>query len=230
MTLSPSALNLLLTCSYAYKLKYIDKVEQKFSINTLSGLAFHFLISNYLKTGISEFETYWKKFCNLNPETMILLPVELENIKTNVMNMLKLYEPFATNLSVKYSEEGFKKEINGVDFFGIIDVITENSVIDFKTTNRIPSSITNSNLLQITIYSLMTEIDNIEIHYISNKRVVVYKTVLTQELKNKFFMLVDSVKDILAKEVFIPNGLLHPFACNYCSFSDKCCFTNKASN
>lgn len=224
MNLSPSSLNLLLTCSYAYRLKYIDRVKPKFSVNTVAGSAFHFALSRYFKTNSFDVESSWREYRNYNPETLMLSVIEEDKIKNNLFTMLRLYEPFARDLKVILSEEPFNIDIKGVNFQGIVDAITEDSIIDFKTTNRIPSSISFSHIIQASIYSILVNIDKVELHYISDKRVVIYKTNISYEMKEKTLMIIESIKDILVNKNFIPNGLVHPYACKYCSVSNFCYF------
>ncbi|AEE15331.1 hypothetical protein Thena_1724 [Thermodesulfobium narugense DSM 14796] len=229
MNLSPSSLNLLLTCPFAYKLKYIDRVQPKFNINTIAGSAFHFALSKYFKTNRYDFESSWKEYRNYNPEVLSLSFNEEDKIKNNLFAMLKIYEPFARDLKVISSEEPFNIDINDIGFKGIVDAITEDSIIDFKTTNRIPSDITSSHIIQTSIYSILTGIDKVELHYISEKRVVIYKTQVSSEMKEKTLMLIENVKDILENKIFLPNGLVHPYACKYCSVSNFCYFVNGIS-
>ncbi|MEO1783459.1 PD-(D/E)XK nuclease family protein [Thermodesulfobium sp. 4217-1] len=229
MNLSPSSLNLLLTCSYAYRLKYIDKVQPKFNINTVAGSAFHFTLSRFFKTNSFDLESSWKEYRYYNPETLTLSVLEEDKIKNNLFAMLRLYEPFARDLKVISSEEAFSMDIGNIRFQGIVDAITEDSIIDFKTTTRIPSNITSSHIIQTSIYSILTNIDRVELHYISDKRVVIYKTQISNEMKEKTLMVIESVKDILENKTFIPNGLIHPYACKCCSVSNFCCFSDGIS-
>jgi CRISPR/Cas system-associated exonuclease Cas4 (RecB family) len=100
------------------------------------------------------------------------------------------------------------------------------AVIDLKTANRKPSQIDLSYQLQLELYACQGDIKKAFIHYaIKTKKP---KTlVLEHELpeEKRLLKVVSSVAQAIQEAIrtgnFIPNGLGHSWACQYCGYRER---------
>jgi len=228
--ISASGVNLYLQCPYAFRLKYIDKLEIPQQENTflITGKLVHKSLELYFKAKIDN------KDHGLNPNDYMKSAIEdfkhinyfqLDEAIEEADHYLTLYSPTAKQLKPVSSEEYFELELtDNLLLRGVIDLIVQEkkgrALIDFKTT-RGQVKDNYKYTLQLSFYSLTNKADAYYLHYITPSHIQI------KEIKpvNKD-LLNDIVKDI-EKSVkfgsFPASGL--GVACNTCVYKKVCKFS-----
>jgi CRISPR/Cas system-associated exonuclease Cas4 (RecB family) len=225
--ISPSGINLFLTCPYAFRLKYIDKLEMPQQENSflITGKLVHKNLELYFKDKMLNPKTdmtptdYMKlaveEFSHINP-------FQLDEAIEEAEHYLTIYSSMAKQLKPLSSEEYFEIELSdNILLRGIIDLIVKEdkgrALIDFKTT-RSQVKDNYKYTLQLSLYSLTNKADAYYLHYITPTHVQVKEVkLISKDLLN------DIIKDIeksVKFGVFAPSGL--GVACNNCQFKKVC--------
>jgi len=225
--ISPSGINLFLTCPYAFRLKYIDKIEitQQESNFLITGKLVHKTLELYFKHKIEN------KTSDLKPSDYLKLATEdfkhlnyfqLDEVVEEADHYLNVYNSVAQQLKPLSSEEYFELELSdNILLRGVIDLIVKEgkgrALIDFKTTrNQVKDN--HKYTLQLSLYSLTNKADAYYLHYITPTHIQIKE--IKPIDKN---LLNDIVKDIeksIKFGVFAPAGL--GIACNNCLYKKVC--------
>ncbi|MGC8869805.1 MAG: RecB family exonuclease [Brevinematia bacterium] len=229
MKLSASTLNLFFRCSYAYYLKEIEKKEPVYSDRVFIGQLVHKVLEKYFKykkqspdDPITLMDFLDEAYDSLEQRPEV---IKAENYKDESISYIQNYEDVAKNILPKEIEKEFNVDFNDIAIRGFIDLVTEDGkVIDFKTTAQSSVKLSVDYILQLSIYNLAGLGDSFYIHYITPKKFVEFNvnplnTDVLSDILNRFKLQYES-------GVFVPSGLTHPFACQYCAYSAYCNFYN----
>jgi CRISPR/Cas system-associated exonuclease Cas4 (RecB family) len=227
LEISPSGINLFLTCPYAFRLKYIDKIEipQQENNFLITGKLTHKCLELYFKDKMEN------KTNDLSPTDYMKVAIEdfshinvfkLDEAIEEADHYLTLYYPTARQLKPISSEEYFELELtDNLLLRGVIDLIVQEkkgrALIDFKTT-RSQVKDNYKYTLQLSFYSLTNKADAYYLHYLTPT----YIQIKEIEPVNKS-LLNDIVKDIekaVKFGVYPASGL--GVACNSCSYKKHC--------
>ncbi|MBX0312181.1 MAG: PD-(D/E)XK nuclease family protein [Sulfurihydrogenibium sp.] len=231
LEISPSGINLFLTCPYAFRLKYIDKLEitQQENNFLITGKLTHKCLELYFKDKMEN------KNNDLKPVDYMKIAVEdfnhinvfqLDEAIEEAEHYLTLYTPTAKQLKPLSSEEYFELELtDNLLLRGVIDLIVQEkkgrALIDFKTT-RGQVKDNYKYTLQLSFYSLTNKADAYYLHYITPTHIQV------KEIKPvDKSLLNDIVKDIekaVKFGVYPASGL--GVACNSCPYKKYCKYSD----
>jgi len=237
LRLSPSSINMFLRCQYQWYLRYIEERKIPPKAALVVGLAFHKgEESNFLEkieTGKDlsledVFDVYDTEF-EQRAEEVEEWEEDKGKVKDEGYKLLECYhKELAPTVQPLLVEDWIEEELdNGIILRGKRDVVTEDmAVIDLKTANRKPSQIDLSYQLQLELYACQGDIKKAFIHYaIKTKKP---KTlVLEHELpeEKRLLKVVSSVAQAIQEAIrtgnFIPNGLGHSWACQYCGYRER---------
>jgi CRISPR/Cas system-associated exonuclease Cas4 (RecB family) len=230
LEISPSGINLFLTCPYAFKLKYIDKLEitQQENSFLIAGKLTHKCLELYFKDKMLDPKIEMKPTDYMKVAMKDFKHVsvfQLDEAIEEADHYLTLYYPTAKKLKPLASEEYFEFELSdNILLRGVIDLIAQEkggrALIDFKTT-RGQVKDNYKYTLQLSFYSLTNKADSYYLHYITPTFIQV------KEIKPvDKSLLNDIVRDIekaLKFGVFAPAGL--GVACNSCMYKKHCKFS-----
>jgi hypothetical protein len=135
-----------------------------------------------------------------------------------------VYYPIARSLDPVLSEQRLMAQKHGILFFGIIDlVLSDGSVVDFKTAARFPTQPSIDVGLQPLCYAYCAGGPiTFKFHYIKKDKVPVFKPFITHRTKEHidwFEDLIVRVKNQILQEHFPPNPTN---ACKWCDFKATC--------
>ncbi len=233
--LSPTSINMFLRCQLQFQFRYIEGVKSPPSPAMIVGRAVHKALEENFKHKV---ETYK----DLNIEDVIDIysnafeeysqevekwEVDKGHEKDTGANLIRVYmSEIAKNIHPDTVEEKIEISISeDLVLIGYRDLKTvEGSTIDLKTTNSIPKEIPFDHKIQIQIYALKGDTLNSEIHYlIKNKtpQVKIIKNTNTTS-SNIIIDIAKKIKEQIKKGIFIPTGLSHQWACNYCGYQNIC--------
>jgi len=237
LRLSPSSINMFLRCQYQWYLRYVEGLKVPPKSALVVGLAFHkgeeVNFSQKVETGedlplddvLDAYDTEFEQ----RAEEVEEWEEDKGKVKDEGYKLLELYhKELAPTVQPLLVEDWVEEELDsGVVLFGKRDVITKDlSVIDLKTANRKPSSIGLDYQLQLELYAVQGDISKAFIHYaIKTKRP--QTLVLEHELPKEPRLLkvvssvAQAIKEALKTGNFIPNGLGHSWACQYCGYREK---------
>jgi CRISPR/Cas system-associated exonuclease Cas4 (RecB family) len=229
--ISPSGINLFLQCPYAFKLKYIDKIEIPQQENSLLivGKLVHKNLELYFKDKMINPKLEMKPTDYMKiamEEFSHINHFQLNEAVEEAEHYLTIYSPIAKQLKPLSSEEYFELELSdNILLRGVIDLIVQENkgraLIDFKTT-RFQVKDNHKYTLQLSLYSLTNKADAYYLHYITPTHVEIREVKPVD--KN---LLNDIIKDIekAAKfKVFPPAGL--GAVCNNCQFKKVCKYSD----
>jgi CRISPR/Cas system-associated exonuclease Cas4 (RecB family) len=229
--ISPSGVNLYLTCPFAFKLKYVDKVEITQQENTflITGKLVHRSLELYFKDRMEN------KNADLKPSDYLKSAMEdfkhvnyfqLDEAMEEADHYLTIYSSMAQKLKPLSSEEYFELELSdNILLRGVIDLIVQEkkgrALIDFKTT-RSQVKDNYKYTLQLSLYSLTNKADAYYLHYITPTHIQVKEiSPVSKDLLN------DIIKDIeksVKHGVFPASGL--GIACANCMFKKVCKYSD----
>ena len=231
MKLSASSLNLFLRCPYAYYLKEIEKAEPVMNEGAFLGKLIHKTLENYFnykkqnqnedKLDIADFLE--DSFKQLIKQENIKFTFKKSDYKDIAVDMLQNYNQIAKTITPLETEKYFEIYIDDVYITGYIDLLTQDrKLIDFKTSQSKNVKINSEYVMQISLYSMTGLANNYYLHFITpynavEKEVKPLKSLLFNEIINQF-------KNSYLSGAFVPSGLTHPYACNYCTYKQACKF------
>jgi CRISPR/Cas system-associated exonuclease Cas4 (RecB family) len=229
--ISPSGINLFLTCPYAFRLKYIDKLEipQQENSFLITGKLVHKCLELYFKDKMEN------KNNDLKPSDYLKLATEdfkhinffqLDEAVEEADHYLTLYSSVAKQLKPLSSEEYFELELSDTILLrGVIDLIVKEgkgrALIDFKTT-RSQVKDNYKYTLQLSLYSLTNKADAYYLHYITPTHIQIKEIKpISKDLLND---IIKNIEKSIKFGVFSPAGL--GVACNNCQFKKHCKFSD----
>ena len=232
LELSPTQINMFLRCQLQYQFRYIEGVKAPPSSAVAVGLSVHKALEENFKQKIETFEDLkTEEVLDIYSDSFEEYSKEVENweedkgkIKDKGANATKLYmEEKAKEINPDEVEEKIEIPIDeDLKLVGYRDIKTvEGTIIDFKTTNAAKKEIPFDYKLQLDIYGLKNDALNAEIHFIVKKnqpQIISLKHPLNTE--SKVIDLAKAIRDQIKTGVFVPTGISHQWACNYCGYRD----------
>ena len=237
LRLSPSSINMFLRCQYQWYLRHVKGLKVPPKAALVVGLAFHkgeeVNFTQKIDTGedlplddvMDAYDTEFEQ----RAEEVEEWEEDKGKVKDEGYGLLKVYHttlaPLVKPLLV---EDWVEEELDsGIVLYGKRDVVTEDlAVIDLKTANRKPSSIGLDYQLQLELYAVQSDIRKAFIHYaIKTKKpqtlVLEHELPKEQRLLKVVNSVAQAIKEALRTGNFIPNGLGHSWACQYCGYREK---------
>jgi CRISPR/Cas system-associated exonuclease Cas4 (RecB family) len=230
LEISASGINLFLQCPFAFKLKYVDKVEIQQPENTalLTGKLVHKCLELFFKNKLNNGDDYLKAsdymkeaiedFKGVNP---LLLDEAIEEAD----HYLTIYNKVAQTLTPEGSEEYFEMELNNnLKLRGYIDLIAREGkkrmLIDFKTTR---SNVKDNPkyTLQLSLYSLTHKADAYYLHYLTPTHIQI-KEIKPLD-KSILHSIISNVEKAVDNDNFPPTGVVNE-TCSNCQFKKVCKF------
>jgi len=237
LRLSPSSINMFLRCQYQWYLRYVEGLKVPPKAALVVGLAFHkgeeVNFTQKIDTGedlplddvMDAYDTEFEQ----RAEEVEEWEEDKGKVKDEGYKLLECYhKELAPTVQPLLVEDWVEEKLDsGIILYGKRDVVTENlAVIDLKTANRKPSQISLDYQLQLELYAIQGDIEKAFVHYaIKTKKP--QTLVLEHELPKepRLLKVVSSVakaiKEALRTGNFIPNGLGHSWACQYCGYREK---------
>ncbi len=239
--LSYSSVTTYMKCPQQWRLKYIEKVDQEKSDALVFGSAIHRAISLGIKDELQP-SLYWSTSLEqIQAEQKFELSAELVNLGETMLTT-GMYT-FADLLSqqIQGIDKKVKLELPGIvlPVVGYVDLITENAVIDFKTSKRKWSQVQADKSLQPTFYlAALNQIGTVQLpakftYIILTKtkvpQVQIIETERTAQDVFRLFDLIASVWDAIKKEVFPPTDPSNWWCSEkYCGVWTHCEFGGKS--
>ena len=237
LRLSPSSINMFLRCQYQWYLRYVEgkKIPPKAAL--VVGLAFHkgeevnFLqkietqedlpLGDVLDAYDTEFEQRAQEVEDWEEDK--------GKVKDEGYKLLECYhKELAPAVKPLLVEDWIEETLDsGIVLYGKRDVVTEDlAVIDLKTANRKPSQIGLDYQLQLELYAVQGDLKKAYIHYaIKTKKpqtlVLEHELPREQRLLKVVGSIAQAIRSALQTGNFIPNGLGHSWACQYCGYREK---------
>lgn len=225
--ISPSGVNLYLTCPFAFRLKYIDKIEITQPENTflLTGKLVHKSLELYFKDRMEN------KNIDLKPSDYLKTAMDdfkhvnyfqLDEALEEADHYLTVYTPTAKQLKPLSSEEYFELELSdNILLRGVIDLIIQEkkgrALIDFKTT-RSQVKDNYKYTLQLSLYALTNKADAYYLHYITPTHIHVKEVKpIDKDLLNE---IIGDIERSVKHGIFPASGI--GIACNNCQFKKVC--------
>ncbi|MBX0310275.1 MAG: PD-(D/E)XK nuclease family protein [Sulfurihydrogenibium sp.] len=228
--ISPSGVNLYLTCPFAFRLKYIDKIEPtQENPFLLTGKLVHKGLELYFKDRIENKDNGMKpsdylKLATTTEDFSNVNVLQLNEAIEEADHFLTIYTPIAKQLKPISSEEYFELELSdNILLKGIIDLIAQENknriMIDFKTTRGAVKD-NYKYTLQLSFYSLTNKADAYYLHYITPYYVQIKEVIPVQ--KELLDDIVKNIEKSIKFGVYPPLGLGN--ACFSCPFRKYCKF------
>jgi CRISPR/Cas system-associated exonuclease Cas4 (RecB family) len=232
LEISASGVNLYLQCPYAFRLKYIDKVEiqQKENVALITGRLVHKCLELYFKDKMSGGDSYLKTtdfmkiaiedFNHINP---LLLDEAIEEAN----HYLTIYNNVAQTLNPEGSEEYFELEISdGIILRGYIDLIARENkkrmIIDFKTARSVVYD-NPKYTIQLSLYSLTHKADAYYLHYLTPTHIQVKEIKPLDKLK--LYSIINNIKKSVEYDNYPISGVVND-VCKSCQFKKVCKFSS----
>lgn len=227
MEISASGINLYLQCPYAFKLKYIDKLEVSFENQYLiTGKLVHKALELFFNEKMKDKDTLTKPSDFLNTaleDYSHINDLQLDDCISEAKHYLDIYTPVAVTLNPVATEEYFELKLDD-DFTlrGYVDLIAKEGkkrhIIDFKTTRgQIKSNVRYT--IQLSIYHLMYNADSYFLHYITPSHVEVKQVEpIGKEYLNE---IIDNIKASVSSNCYPPSGLVSN-QCSNCNYRKHC--------
>jgi len=251
--LSPSKIQTYMTCPLTYYYRYVEKIPTITNGRAWMGSAVHYGIEQTFKEKNNQagYEAYLKKFRTqekeinwqeeepeaveqegLNLLKRYLVSSEFNNLKiidTEInINIIFRIEPENKRIVFLYPLKD-SEELNSDKIICYLDAITQDGIVDWKTTKKKWTQDQIERNIQFAIYALayhylsgLIEIP-IETHVLISKKepeLQVLKTNKTQEdfekIKNVIYQIVKAIDN----EIFYPNPNM--LCENYCDYKSLC--------
>jgi len=244
--LSASQMNLYLLCSLKYRFQYLDELPKPFRPAALAfGSAIHAALAWFHKqsrngNGLS-LEKVWKIFeadwfaQTLDTKIFYDGPETASRLHVLAKELLRLYiarpqrqiqdaeVPFTVPLTNPVNGEQLE-----VNLEGFIDLVTDEAIVEFKTSGQTMTSRDADNHLQLTAYSYAYEtlfqrpVANLKIVDLvkaKKPKMVVLETVRTKADHERFFWMAQEVFYGIRSRVFFPRT---GYWCRDCEYAQHC--------
>jgi len=238
ITLSPTQINMFMRCQYQWYLRYIEGLKIPPKPDMVVGSSFHKAMEKNFKHKLETQEdlpvnevidVYSEAFeerleeVEDKPEDKVL-----GELKDSGYKITKEYrENKAPEIKPLEIETHIEAQITpDIKLYGYADIITQDlTVIDLKTVKRKPQNnqIDFSYQLQLETYAIHGDLRKAQIHYAvqtKTPQILVLDHQLpatNQRIKTIALQVAEAIKT----GNFLPNGLGHSWACNYCGYKEK---------
>lgn len=228
------------TCPRAFFMKYGEKRESNPTQEIVFGKALHFALEQYNRAKIAlapisfeetldAFKTNMKEFSeHLYPRELISMPQEAQKILSNYFVLYGDEQPVA-------AEKEFFLSIDGINLYGVIDLITEDSVIDYKTKSwwkTYPPKASDGDIsVQLSFYTLAFYKEygywpsHSQLRFLNRKEGDIVNSPhdeFSRRTVGQVEVAIEMLKDFdvltrMERKLAIPN-----FSCQYCSYANDC--------
>lgn len=186
--LSFSRLNTYLNSPYEYYLKYIKKLNEPRSLENNDKASIGQLVHSFFEN--ADFTNLKKDFSDKLKD--LLSPIDFALIYNN-LDEIKAYIQ-AKSPNAKCEEKIYSKIAN-INAYGIIDRLSDESIIDYKTTQK-PSSNKNHEK-QLAFYTLL--LDNFELNntliYLKDIKQSIYECKNIKKLADEIIQNINDIKE-----------------------------------
>lgn len=234
LNLSATQINMFLRCQYQWYLRYVENLKIPPKAEMAVGKAFHKTFEKNFKFKIeSKSDLPVKDIMDIFDQEFTTEIQEVEDKNETDIGKLK----DSGYLIVKEYREKKAEDVNPIEvekyltykvsdnviIEGYADIVTEeNTVIDLKTTKKTPSEIDLSYQLQLETYALAGNFSKAEVHYAVQTKTPKIISLEHSLPENKRIPLIASqIAKSIETGIFLPNGLGHSWACQYCGYKEK---------
>jgi hypothetical protein len=247
--LSSTSLGMAITCPEQYRMRYVKHEHERLNVEKLIGSAFHHALSDNWSAKMQNgndlsWDDAWKAFGDSWDATIQREgepewkqpPNEL--LWTSELMLSNYMTQAAPSISPIATESWFEERLPEIPIpvVGAIDLETETTIKEIKTTAQKVSSPKPQWRLQARIYQLMTR-KPVEHQVVTRQRspqvftaesapgllTPVQKPEATLLLLQKVVAMLNDLYARFGPDTPWPaNGFLHPFCCSYCSFRSRC--------
>mgnify|MGYP003120760995 FL=1 len=170
--LSPSSVNTYISDMPMWVARYLFGVKSGSGAGAVRGIVQESVLADKYRTGKFDFDILEPKFI----DTCIEFKLDLEDVK--IEKEKKLLKNFAkiidnnfdyTDLQDYQEKVEVKFEDLPVPYVGYIDFRFINTIVDLKTTTRLPSQPTEAQKRQMAFYSMAYPDNNVELFFASPK-------------------------------------------------------------
>jgi len=229
MEISASGINLYLQCPYAFKIKYVDKVDVAFeNPYVITGKLVHRALELFFNEKMKDKDTLTTPadFLKIALEDYAHMnALQLEDCIHEAKHYLDIYTPLAVTLNPVSTEQYFELKLDE-DFTlrGYVDLVVKEGkkhhLIDFKTTRgQIKDNVKYT--LQLSIYHLAHSVDAYYLHYITPTHVEVKQ--VEPIGKEEVHEIIENVKVSVYSNCFPPSGMVNN-GCGNCNYRKHCKF------
>ncbi len=170
--LSPSSINTYITDTPMWVARYLFDAKSQGGAGAMRGIAEEFVLSNKYEKGFFDFDLLDFKFMSLCAESNI----DLGDVKTiKEKKVLKDYGNIIDKNFDYESLEDYQEKVEvevedlPVPIMGYIDFRFKDTIVDLKTTSRMPSKPTEAQHRQMALYSMAYPKKKVELFFASPK-------------------------------------------------------------
>ena len=170
--LSPSSINTYITDKSQWIMRYLFGIKSFSGASAMRGIALEHVLAEKVEKGFYDFDMLDKKFVALCGEAGI----DLNEARTEKER--KSLEGYGKVLDEKFKYkklEGYQEKVEvqlddlPIPIIGYIDFLFDNTIVDLKTTARIPSKPTESQKRQMALYSMAYPDKKVDLFFASSK-------------------------------------------------------------
>ncbi len=244
---SSSQLELYLQCPYKYKLTYVDKLKwPKVPMGAAFGDAMHktleklnkFLFTDY-KADVEEAIALWDSAWGLQLKySKIEYKKEYgpDSLRRQGRTLITMYFNQFSDWQPRLIEEAFEVPIPGRRYYkpktirGRMDLVVDNTVVEFKTSSRTYAQSEVDNSLQHSMYAwafrqmygkLPTELKTVVLVRTKVPKICTLMTIRTERHCEELMELVDQVNRAIRLKTFHKN-VNSKYGCGACTFRTIC--------
>ena len=198
--LSPSSLNKFVSDPVLYTLSYIYKIKEPSSAPATRGHVVEHALSKKFSGQIVEekelISDYTKRIIENN--------IDLDNEKalSEKENLYAFYQQAINNISYKglIKFQDFAEIRNDdlpIPIIGYIDFVFEDCIVDLKTTNKMPSKLSEAVKRQMACYSLVYPNKKIFVEYVSSKKHRTFEITDIKKYQDQLFAIAIALQKFL---------------------------------
>jgi len=241
LKLNYSLISKLVQCPHRYEMEMVTKPEYT-NVPLFLGSTFHLAIKMYHESRLANielsedevlqvFSDFWQRRTGARGQAIQWGKEKESNHQQMGLELISAYYPYAKDCKPKIVEEKIVKEVmldNGqvIVVDGIIDLITDKKMIDYKTAGMMPFRSEVERSIQSTIYLfLLGHIIPFEYHYVMKRKEPEVKIFSVEKtdydlhfLEHRLFPYVVAM---LNTGLFPPFGFVNA-SCRWCPLDGKC--------
>ena len=164
--LSPSSLEKFMNCPEAWRLHYLVGKPRKENVYAAWGKAHHMALGRYFGRRLAEEPTTPEETASFFRESFGTLVREAEGFDWRNLGAQEVAETGSRLVEAYVRTEAWKlqpimveerreTEIDGINFVTVVDLVTENDLIDLKTASRVTTKVQPSWFFQGFCYQLV---------------------------------------------------------------------------
>ena len=170
--LSPSSINTYISDPPMWVARYLFKVKSPNSAAAIRGTAAEFALANKYKNGEFDYNTLDAKFATMCVESNVSLNSKKAEKEKN---LLKNFGEIIDNNFNYENLEDYQEKVEvkfedlPVPILGYIDFRFKDTIVDLKTTTRMPSEPTEAQKRQMALYSMAYPDSKVDLFFASPK-------------------------------------------------------------